>query len=62
MWLSFSDEDIEFHLEGCSFWVSSGDGWLWISFFSCILVKESVLGGDNFFGGCYPMGVKVGFG
>jgi len=36
--------------------MSSGDVWLWISFFSGRLAKESVLGGDDFFGGCCPHG------
>jgi len=34
MWLSFYDGDWEFHLEGCSFGVSSDEGRLHVSFFS----------------------------
>ena len=46
-----------FHLERCYFGMSSGDRWLWISFFSeVVFVKESVLGGDVYFGGCCSHG------
>ena len=43
-----------FHLEGCYVGMSSDDEWLWISFSSDHSVKESVLGGDVYFGGCCP--------
>jgi len=43
-----------FHLEGSYFGMSSGDRWFWILFFSGCFVKESVLGGDVYFGGCCP--------
>jgi len=38
----------------CSFELSSGDEWLWISFFSGRFVKESVLSYDVYFGGRCP--------
>ena len=34
--------------------MSNGDGWLWISFVSGRLVKESVLGGNVYVCGCCP--------
>jgi len=39
-----------FHLERCYLGMSSGGEWLWVSFFRCRFVKESVLGGDVY--GC----------
>jgi len=36
--------------------MSSGDGRLWISIFSGRFMKETVLGGDVYFGGCCPLG------
>jgi len=45
-----------FHLDRFYFGTSSGDRWLWISFVGGRLVKEHVLCGDVYFGGCCPRG------
>jgi len=55
-WLNLGVEDNVFHLEGYYFGMSSGEMWLWISFFSGRFVKELVLGGDVYFSGCCPHG------
>ena len=41
--------------------MSSDDEWCWISCLQCsFFVKESVLGGDVYFGGCFPHGCLLG--
>jgi hypothetical protein len=48
-------------LRGVSWGVSGDEGWCWISFLHRLFfVKESVLGGDVYFGGCCPQGCFLG--
>ena len=60
-WLNFGVQDWEFYYDECfSKGVSSDDGWLDIVFTAVVFVKESVLGGDLYFGGCCPQGCYLG--
>jgi len=40
--------------------MSSDDGWCMISFTVVVFVKDSVLGGDEYFGGCCPQSCFLG--